>query len=171
MAKNLIDIDDGQIIYGKCFAHVAEPTITIARNAFWVNTGCIRRLPNISYIHFILLIHERRLILKPCDDETQHGVRWKTPSGKPRKMLSNDFFNELATLLDWDSGNRYRLLGKIARGIDWTGFAFDLTQAEIFPLSGVTADMNNEEQKPQTWSDFFINPLVTRFSEDTIINI
>ena len=169
-----------ELVRGERFAHMTEPMVSFARGAFWVNVGCLKRSPETTYVHFLLFRPQRRLILKPCGEEERNAVRWCTPSLKPRKVLCDcDFFSELFTLMGWSQNNRHRLLGRVAHNSDWTGFAFDLTRAVVFPLAGVESDKNPEPATPPgvdnpfggTWDEHCRNPLVNRFSKDTVIMV
>lgn len=159
---------------------MTEPMVSFARGAFWINAGCLKRSPETIYVHFLILRSQRKLILKLCSEEELDAVRWCTPSGKPRKILCNeDFFGDIFTLIDWNHNNRYRLLGRMIASSGWMGFAFDLTRAEVFPLTGVNSKDTSEPSthsdtgKPfgEIWNQHCCNPLINKFLEDTVIMI
>ena len=137
-----------------------------------VNMGCLRRLPDTVYVHFLLFRQQRRLIIRPSAEESRDVIRWCTPSGKPRRILCDeDFWNDITALMGWDNRSRYRLLGRFVHGSDWDGFAFDMTRAKVFSLEGIESEPEITILPCQTWEEHCRNPLVSRIEEDTMIII
>lgn len=173
------DIGQYEVLQGESFVHLTEPMISFARRAVWINTSCLKRLPDTVYVHFLLFRQTRKLIIKAGVEEAQDVIRWCTPSGKPRKILFDaEFWNDITALMGWSNLNRYRLLGRFVHSSDWTGFAFDMTRAEVFPLDGIKPSLQIPEAALdkafipcQTWEDHCHNPLISRFREDTLITI
>lgn len=102
--------------------------LTIAQNKLWVNVVCLNALPDTQRIVFLLNREARRLTLKPGSEEEQHAVRWKTLSGKPRRLSCNDFLQDVAALMCWDMEKRRRLPGNVARDDDGPVIAFELAR-------------------------------------------
>jgi len=170
------DIGQYEVQQGERFAHMTEPMVSFARSEVWINMGCLKRMPDTVYVHFLLFRQSRRLVIKPGLEEHQNGVRWCTPSGKPRRIIcAADFWDDITSLMGWNENNRYRLLGRFANDSGGGQFAFDMTRAEVFPLAGIArpselaADTNSLTN--QTWEEYCKNPLVRRFEEDTLIVI
>ena len=175
-----VDIGQYEVLRGEGFAHMTEPMVSFGRRAVWINMGCLKRLPDTVYVHFLLLRKTKRLIIKPSVEEAQEVARWCTPSGKSRKIMCHiDFWNDITALMGWNDKDRYRLLGRFVRNSDWDGFAFDMARAEVFTLDEINPALaRSPEAAPekdslscQTWEEHCRNPLVTRFDEDTLIAI
>lgn len=174
------DIGQYEVLRGERFAHATEPILSFARREVWVNMVCLKRLPSIVYVHFLFLRDTQRLIIKPGMEESLDVVRWRTPSGKPRKILCDkDFWNEVTLFTGWTNKNRYRLLGRFVHDSNWDGFAFDMKRAEIFPLRENAPSLQQDREvvpenplvPSQTWIEHCRNPLINRFEEDTLIEI
>ena len=43
-----------QVVRGEFFAHLFEPSVTIANEKVSVNSACIRKLPNTEYVQFLV---------------------------------------------------------------------------------------------------------------------
>jgi len=170
------DIGRYEVLTGDKFAHLTEPVVSFARRAVWINRGCLKRMPNIIYVHFLLLRQERKLIIKSAAEEQLDVVRWCTPLGNSRKIICHDdLWDDISSLMGWNENNRYRLLGRFIHAPDWNGFAFDMTRAEEFQPGEVTrAPLSTElastkdSRANQTWEEYRLNPLISRFSEDTL---
>ena len=172
MLQTDADIGHGELQRGEKFAHKTEPIMSFARRALWVNMGCLKRMPDTSYVHFLLFRQTRKLLLKPGLEETMDVFRWCTPSGRPRRvMVDVELWRDITLLTGWNDTNRYRLLGRFVCGPNGGDFAFDLTRAEVFPQ--VDSSQSVETTKPPNliWDEHCKNPLVTRFEMDTVIAI
>jgi len=171
------DIGQYEVIAGDKFAHLTEPVVSFARRAVWINMGCLKRMPNTFYVHFLLLRQERKLIIKSAVEEQLDVVRWCTPSGNPRKITCHaDLWSDIISLMEWSEDSRYRLLGRFIHAPDWNGFAFDMTRAEEFrpgevEESSLSTEMTSTKDSRinQTWEEHSLSPLISRFSEDTAI--
>ena len=176
-----IDIGQYEVLRGEDFAHMTEPMVSFARRAVWINMGCLKRMPSTVYVHFLLSKGMHSLIIKPSVEEERDVVRWCTPSGKPRKIMCDiDFWNDLTAHMGWNERNRYRVLGRFVHGLDWDGFAFDMTRVEVFPIEAIDsastplvgeAAAGRGSLLCQTWEEHCKNPLVSRFEKDTLIEI
>ena len=163
------DIERYEVLRGEIFSHSTEPIISFARKSVWINMGCLKCMPNTTYVHFLLLRQARKLIIKHSTEESLDTVRWCTHSGKPRKILCDaEFWNDLTALMDWNDQYRYKLLGRFVHSSDWDGLAFDMTRAERIPIAGTAAPC--KYYNSQTLEEHIKNPLVKRFTEDTSIN-
>jgi hypothetical protein len=166
------NIRHGEVQRGEMFAHRTEPIISFARREVWVNMGCLKRMSDTSYVHFLLFRQTRKLLLKPGLEETMNVFRWCTPSGKPRRVKCDDeLWQDITSLMGWSDTSRYRLLGRFVRGTNGGDFAFDLTRAEVFPLVGTPQPLEADKMPTLTWDEHCKNPLITRFQEDTVIAV
>ena len=161
------DIRQYEVLQGSKFAHMTEPMVSFARRTIWINMGCLKRMPDTTYVHFLLLRQEHKLIIKSSTEDQLDAVRWRTPSGNPRKIICHaDLWNDIISLMGWDDKARYRILGRFVQASDWDGFAFDMTRAERFSAEATSI---GDVFAFQTWEEHCSNPLVNRFENDTLI--
>ena len=166
------NIGHGEVQRGEKFAHRTEPIMSFARREVWVNMGCLKRLPDTRYVHFLLFRQTRKLLIKPGLEETMDVFRWCTPSGKPRRVKCDDeLWHDITSLMGWSDTSRYRLLGRFVCGANGGDFAFDLTRAEVFPPVGASQPLDADNTPTLTWDEHCKNPLITRFEEDTLITL
>jgi len=143
----------------KSFVQLTEPTITFYQGAIKINTACLKKLPGTEYVLFLVNPGQRKLYIKPCEEEMQHSMRWRTPSGKPRTLIGRDFLSKAMELMQWDSDQRYRLPGRASFDEEGAIVAFDMTAAQAVEGFG------------QTLREHKQNPLVRRLEEDTVITM
>ena len=167
--------DGYQVVRGEFFAHLFEPSVTMKDEKVSVNMACIRRLPNVEYVQFLVNPTEKKLAVKPCSEDMKDSFRWSSTSEdgkrKPRSISCKIFFAKVMKLMDWNPEYRYKVLGKLVHaGSDYL-FVFDLTCAETY-LS--KKDSNGTAKRtayyPEEWKNQFGVPVSEH--KDTIqINI
>ena len=147
--EQILSLEHDEVIdiAGRSFA--GEPVLTIKQNKVWVNMICLKALPDTQRVLFLLNREGRRLTLKPGGEEERHAVRWKTPSGKPRRLSCEDFLRDVTALINWDTETRRRLPGRIARDDEGSVIVFELMHSE-----------------PATLEEHRQNPLIHRLEED-----
>ena len=161
--KQSLNNNECEIVRAEYFAHANEPIITFnpARNLVYVNAACLKRLPKMDYMQFLIFPAEKKLALRPCGSDERHAVRLrsagKNPS-KPRHIKCEDFMFKILTLTQWKRDERYRLLGNIIKRNDESIVMFELKSLadESF---GVTLD------------EHLNHSLVKIFNEDTEISV
>ena len=173
------DIGQYEVLQGGKFAHMTEPMVSFARRTIWINMGCLKRMPDTTYVHFLLLRQEQKLIIKPSTEDQLDAVRWCTPLGNTRKIICHpDLWNDIISLMGWDGKARYRLLGRFVQASEWNGFAFDMARAEKFSLDAASYPSHSRANEAtsksdiltnQTWEAHCLNPLIRRFENDTLI--
>ena len=167
--------DGYQVVRGEFFAHLFEPSVTLKGEKVSVNTACIRKLPKIEYVQFLVNPKEKKLAVKPCSEEVKDSFRWASVSedGKcrPKQISCKIFYAKVMKLMEWDPSYRYKVLGKLVHAGDDYLFVFDLTCAETY----LTSKDNDGKVKrsafyPEEWQNQFGVPVNEH--KDTIqINI
>ena len=170
------DIKYSEVLQCEKFAHQTEPMISFSQKNIWVNMGCLKRIPNTFYVHFLLFRQTRIFMILTGIEGMLDVVRWCTPSGKPRKIICDaELWDDIITFMNWNNKIRYRLLGRFVQTSYGGGFAFDMARAVEFPLCE-TLDTppppsNSVPQAYRTFEKHLQNPLVTKFKTDTVITI
>jgi hypothetical protein len=146
-------------------------TFNPVRNLVYVNTACLKRMPDMEYALFIISSSEKRLTIYPCGTNELNAVRLRSGGAnrnKPRQVrYYDDFGDKMLSLMQWRRDSRYRLIGYTATGGSDTIIAFDLTSAEVFPSpDGV---INNQTQSSTEFGSVFSeqqsNPLVRTLTQ------
>lgn len=167
-AKNEIPIVDDptfsfsgfQVVRGEFFAHISEPSISFCNNKVNVNTACIKRLPNTDYVQVLVNPKDKKLAVRPCNENEKDSIRWcsNTEKRSPKQVTCRLFFAKVMDLMGWSSGNRYKLLGKLIKTQNELLFVFDLTTPEIYLRKNTdeeTSKISRTPTYPDDWKDQF----------------
>ena len=137
--------DGYQVVRGEFFAHVYEPSITFNRNKITFSTACLRKMPEVQYVQFMVNPDSRTLVVRPCSEDEKDCLAWCTNGKrKPRAITARVFNAMIVDLLGWNPENRYKLLGKIIRNNNELLLLFDLTASEMYVRTC------KEGEKPRT---------------------
>ena len=80
--------DGYQVVRGEFFAHLFEPSVTLSKEKVSVNTACLRKLPGVDYVQFLVNPTEKKLAVKPSSEDIKDSFRWTSGEGKRRKPKS-----------------------------------------------------------------------------------
>ena len=136
----IIDMDDFsydgyQVVRGEFFAHIYEPSITFNRSKIYVNSACLRKMPDVDYVQFLVNSEEKTLIIQPCSEDEKDCLAWcsnQKGKRKPRQITGRIFSAMVVDLMGWNANNRYKMLGKIIRSNDELFLLFDLSASEMY---------------------------------------
>ncbi len=152
--------DGYQVVRGEFFAHLREPAVVFSENRVSVNSACLRKLPDTDYIQILVNPEEKKLAVRPCDEDQKDAFRWSTSGRKktPRKIRCEVFFAKVMDLMNWNPAYRYKLLGKLIRSNDELLFVFDLNTPSVFIR--ITKDSGKEgftrkAKYPDEWKNQF----------------
>ncbi len=164
-----------QVVRGEFFAHLFEPSVTLNAEKVSVNSACINKLPDVDYVQFLVNPAEKKLAVKPCDEQDKDSFRWCSITNdgkrKPKSISCRIFFAKIVDLMQWDPTNRYKILGKLIRTPADILFVFDLTCAETFQKRSSGGNANPRlPLYPHDWSNQFGIP-VKEHQDTTLINI
>ena len=166
--------DGYQVVRGEFFAHLFEPSVTLSREKVSVNAACIRKLPDVEHVQFLVNPTEKKLAVKPCPEEMKDSFRWTSGAGKKRKpkaITCRIFFAKILHLMGWSPEYRYKILGKLIRTSSDLLFVFDLTSAETYGIrSSGEKNASRTAIYPEEWKNQFGVPVNEH--QDTIqVNI
>ena len=151
-----------QVVRGEFFAHINEPSITFNRYRVYVNTACIKKLPTVRYIQFLVNPNEKKLVLRPCSEYVRDSFQWYTDRNgkrKPRQLSCRYFFLKIVDLMNWNPDFRYKLLGKIIRSNGAYLISFDLTSTEIYQREAKFEGRTKSPIFPAHWKNQFGLPV------------
>lgn len=156
--------DGYQVVRGEFFAHIFEPSLTINDNKIYVNTACVKKLPQIEYVQLLISQEDKKVVIRPCTEDARDSFRWCSATAKraPKQITCRVFYAKLINLMDWNTKYRYKLLGKLIRSNNELLFVFDLNSPEIF-VRKVTDDnreiMSRTATYPEEWKNQFGLPV------------
>lgn len=156
--------DGYQVVRGEFFAHTFEPTLTFSDNKVYVNTACVKKLPQIEYVQLLVNPDEKKLAVRPCTEDAKDSFRWCSATSKrtPKQITCRVFYGKLLSLMDWNPKYRYKLLGKLIKSNNELLFVFDLNSPEIF-VRKVTDDNREITSRtasyPEEWKNQFGLPV------------
>lgn len=155
------DLNNFQVVRREFFAHISEPAVTFNNCKFYVNTACLSKFPNTSYVQVLVNPDTKILALRPCREQDRDSFMWCGDSkGKrrPKQTTCRLFFAKIVTLMEWNPDYRYKLLGKLVHANGQYLLAFDLTATEvyqrIFP-EGEKPKTSKTPVFPAGWQDQF----------------
>ena len=167
MTDEQIEVDDSfnldkfQVVRREFFSHISEPSITFNNYKIGLNSACIKRLPQIDYIQFLVNRQTQKLAIRPCLESDLHSFQWctnKDGKRKPRQVTGKIFFMKLFDMMGWNPNYRYKILGKLIRANGEYLFVFDLTSTEVYQRiikEGAKPKTSRTPVFPAEWQDQF----------------
>lgn len=149
-----------QVVRGEFFAHIKEPSLTFNNCKIYVNAACLNKSPQTDFVHILINPTEKKLVIRPCNEEEKDSFCWRSSSAKrrPKQVTCKIFFAKVVELMDWNPAYRYKLIGKLVRSNGQYLFVFDLKTAEIFKRV-INADNKLKSSRipafPEDWKDQF----------------
>lgn len=149
-----------QVVRREYISHVYDPAMTVRDTSITFNNACISKLEEATYIHFMINIDKKLMVIRAVEEGVKDAVRWCTvrdDKRKSRQITCRPLTGRLYEILGWDPVYRYKMQGmKIDyKGVDM--FAFDLTEVERFlpqrrdPQTGKVTVPKGE--LPAEWGD------------------
>lgn len=172
---NSFSYDDFQVVRGEFFAHVFEPSITFSDSKVYVNTACVKKLPDTDYIQILINKEKKKLVVRPCNEDERDSFRWCSATAKrsPKQVTCRPFFAMLCDEMGWDPNYRYKFLGKMIRSNGESIFLFDLSAPEIY-LRDITDEGKVKNSRkpsyPEQWKNQFGIP-VSQHAIQTKLNV
>ena len=157
--------DGYQVVRCEFFAHVYEPSITFNNCKVSLNTACLNRLPNVDYVQILVNPEDKKLAVRPSNENEKDSFLWCTSNGtkrKPKQITCRMFFAKVVQLMGWNPNYRYKLLGKLIKSGAEFLFIFDLTATEIYQRilqNGEKAKTSRTPAFPAEWQNQFGLPV------------
>lgn len=162
-----IEIEEFQVVRREYFAHLFEPAVSIKVDSITFNSACIRRFPNVQYVQLLINPEQKRLVIKPCNEDAKDAIKWcniKNGKQEPRTVNCKIFGAKLFDMQKWVTNCRYKLLGLIAKTNDEQLVAFSLEDTEVYPPKEVDEEgkvkkAGRKAYYPEAWRDSFGLPV------------
>lgn len=157
---NSFDFSGFQVVRGEFFSHVFEPAFTFSDYKVYVNTACIKKLPDVDYIQIMVNSDTKKLAVRPCSEDERDSFRWCSATEKrtPKQITCRMFFSMVFSMMEWNPDYRYKLLGKLIRANNELLFVYDLQNPEIFQRSNKedgTRVSSRIPAYPEDWKNQF----------------
>lgn len=139
--------DGYEVVRGEFFSHIYEPSVSFKDCKVQFNTACLKKMPSVEYVQFMVNPHTQKMVVFPCDEDTKDSYAWCSTRGgkrKPREIRCKMFFAKIFDLMGWNHNYRYKLLGNIIRYNGEYLLLFDLTATEVYQR------IQREGEKPKT---------------------
>ena len=136
-----------QVVRSEFFSHTQEPSVSFNDCKITFNTACLRKMPTVEYVQFLVNSETKSMAVRPCHEDDKDAFLWcnsKNGTRKPRSITGRLFFAKLVSLMNWNPNYRYKLLGKVIRQHGEYLILFDLTATEIYQR------IYREGEKPRT---------------------
>lgn len=156
--------DGFQVVRGEFFAHTYEPSLTFSDCKVYVNTACIKKIPEMDYVQILVNPDKRKLAVRPCPEYEKDSFRWcsATERRSPRQITCKIFFAKVFSLMGWDPKDRYKMLGKLIQTKGEMLFVFDLLAPEVFQRK-ISSDGKTVRTRipsyPKNWQNQFGIPV------------
>lgn len=159
-SDNSFTYEGYQVVRGEFFAHIHEPSFTFNDNRVYLNMACIRKLPQTEYVQILVHPVEKKLAVRPCQEEEKDSFRWCTKNARkrdPKQITCHVFYAKIFSLMGWNPQYRYKLLGKLIQSNGELLFIFDLKTPEIYPRAAKLAGTSNAQlpNYPESWKNQF----------------
>lgn len=167
--------DGYQVVRREFFSHTFEPMMKFNYNSIAFSAACIRKLPDVMYVQFLVNQQTKQLIIKACDENAKDAVRWCTVDAKNGKRKSREikspiFSAKMFDMMGWNVEYRYKLLGTVISVKGERIIVFRLDDCETYiPVergdNGAVKKMGRKPHYPQAWKDSFGLPLEEHTSQ------
>ena len=155
------DYNGYQVVRGEFFAHLREPSITFNNQKVYVNMACLNKSPKTEYVQILINPTEKKLVIKPCDEELKDSVSWRSNSKKlrPKQISCKIFFGKIMDLMNWNADYRYKLIGKMINTAGGSLFVFDMKTYEVFARTTKSNISSRVPSFPSDWKEQFGLPV------------
>lgn len=158
---NSFDFSNFQVVRREFFAHTSEPAVSFSDCKFYVNAACLSKFPDTDFIQVLINRQSRIMALRPCQEGERDSFAWCSMSKgrrKPKKTTCRFFFAQMAAMMGWDPGHRYKIMGRRAHANGEYLLIFDLSATEIYqrtPAQGEKRKTSRTPVFPENWKDQF----------------
>lgn len=158
--------DEVNVVRAEFISDINESTISFNNCQLYVNMVCIKKLPEIDYVQFLINKTKNQLALLPCKEDDRDSFLWRTinrKSGKrqPKYITAHIFSAMLFEHMGWDIHTRYKLIGKvkISKGVKLIVFDLGAYKAFTKPIaSGEENASSSQGYFPSDWKGQFGMP-------------
>lgn len=140
-----------QVVRSEFFSHIYEPSVSFKDCKVQFNTACLKKLPTVEYVQFLVNAESKSLVVRPCLEDDKDSFAWctvKNGKRKPRQITGRLFFAKIVSLMGWNPNHRYKLLGKIIRYGNEHLILFDMTATEVYQRTSKEGEKTKTSRTP-----------------------
>ena len=159
---DVINYTGYEVVRREYFAHLREPAIVLSDYKLKLNTACLRKIPDVSYVQMLVNQETNKLAARPCQESDKDSIAIKTASGRTRAVTCRLFYAKLFSLMNWNPDYKYKILGKLVQGNDDAIILFDLNAPQIFRrevISDGKIRTSRTQVFPESWKNQFGLPV------------
>jgi len=155
------DFEGYQVVRREFFAHTFEPSVTFNNYRMYVNTACLRKLPNADYVQCLVNREAKILAFRSVPEETRDSFAWCSKGSgkrKPKQITCRILYLKIAAFMGWDPNCRYKLLGKMIHANGEYIMAFDLSAFEMYKRVSKDGEKPKNSRTPyfpEEWKNQF----------------
>ncbi|MBQ7644612.1 MAG: hypothetical protein IJS84_06260 [Spirochaetales bacterium] len=132
------------------FAMLNKPAVSIKDGRMTFNMACVRIFKGIHHIVPMINRKTHRLAIIPCKEEEGSSVQWSRMKGEElvnKDITARDFIGNIYSLMGWDEGCRYKIMGRLSNSERGLIFVFDLDEA--IKYEAIKGSINKKTGKPR----------------------
>ena len=154
-----------QVVRSEFFSHTHEPSISFNNGRIQFNAACLRKMPTVNYVQFLVNPESKSLAVRPCHEDDKDAFAWcsiKNEKRTPRPITGKLFMAKIMAMMDWNPNHRYKLLGKIIRREDEYLLLFDMNATEVYMRISKADEkpkLSRTPVFPADWKDQFGLPV------------
>ena len=162
---SVFDFDGYQVVRGPFLSCRPEcPCITVSGEKISFNVFCMRKFADVKYVQLLLHPSERKLAIRPCDEDYVHTIKWRSDPEQPfypKTLCCPDFGGALYQIMGWNPDFVYHIRGSWAARANEEIIVFSLANA--VPAAHMEYESGDEPGKrkrrvdlcPDEWQDSF----------------
>lgn len=161
--QSLEELNQYQVVRSEFISPTYRPKVTINRNEFYFSASCVRLFEDTVHVLILVRPEEKRIIIKPCDENTKDAFKWcviKNGKRQPRHSVCRIFGAKLYDVMQWIPENRYKVqaIYQILGGERL--LVFNLEECEMVVPEIITLDDGKTVRKlkkyyPHDWRESF----------------
>ena len=164
------DLRGFEIARSEFFEQRLRPSVTFEQNSIKFSAKCIQKFGEKNTVELLINPITQKLAVRRTDETSKTGFKIsKLTNGKvsPRDIPATAFNKTLFSLLGWNTGYKYRIIGTLIEQDGEMAYIFDAENAQAFFKSNqVTEEIRADTQKinssgkriraiPEEWTTSF----------------
>ncbi|GHU70513.1 hypothetical protein FACS1894184_16070 [Clostridia bacterium] len=112
--NSLAELDDYNIV---CldYSDGSKPHMTIKYDKIKFNRPCVKLFPGLNYIHMLISVKQKRIVLVPCGQYDKDALQWSVGDSQPSELRALMFAPKLYEVLRWVQDYTYQINGVYQR--------------------------------------------------------
>lgn len=159
-------------------ARCEGPAVTISRDRIAFNLLSVRKFADVGHVQLLLHPSERKIAIRPCEEEAAHSIKWRPDAAKPlyaKTLCCRHFCAALFSIMDWNPDFLYRVRGIWLRRGDERIIIYNLENAVSIVLPAGIERASRRKMRaelfPAQWEDGFGQEFYDHIMEGEIFSL